>query len=390
MSGPSTSAPSCHACATPALPLIPDYGAFRRVTSDCQPWPAGGQLGVCAACGCIQKVIDPVWLDEISRIYAAYTIYEPSGGIEQSVFDQGSGRASPRSVRLVEQVQAHVSLPASGRMLDVGCGNGALIRAFSTLLPGWSLAGTELNDKYRATVEAIPRVEALHICAPENVPGTFDLVTLMHALEHIPDPVNFLAKLATKLPVGGRLLVEVPDHAQNPFDLLIADHSSHFTAATLAALVASAGFEIEHVVGDWMPKELTLIARKTGRAPAPVRPADPAAGLVTARRSLAWLRSVVTAAQQAATTGSFGLFGTSIAGTWLDAELGGRVTYFVDEDPHRDGKRHFGRPILHPRSVPPGSQVFLGLPRPLAASISARLAKTAPGITCHLPPPFPA
>jgi 2-polyprenyl-3-methyl-5-hydroxy-6-metoxy-1,4-benzoquinol methylase len=390
MSGPASSAPSCHACTAPGLEPITGYGEFHRVTSDCQPWPAGGQLGVCGTCGLIQKVIDPVWLDEISRIYSAYNIYEASGGIEQAVFDQGSGEASPRSMRLVRQVQARVTLPAQGRMLDVGCGNGALMRAFSQALPRWSLAGTELNDKYRAVVEDIPRVEALHTCAPGLVPGTFDLVTLMHALEHIPDPVTFLGKLADKLPVGGRLLVEVPDHAQNPFDLLIADHSSHFTAGTLAAVVASAGFEVEHVVGTWLPKELTLIARKTGRAPAPVHPPQPRAGTLSTRHSLAWLRGVVDAAQAAAAAGRFGLFGTSIAGTWLDSELGDRVAFFVDEDPHRAGRRHFGRPILHPRSVPAGHHVFLGLPHPLAASIKERLAQDATGAIYHLPPPFPA
>ena len=79
-----------------------------------------------------------------------------------------------------------------------------------------------------------------------------------------------------------------------------------------------------------------------------------------------------------------GLFGTSIAGTWLFAELEGAVGFFVDEDPHRVGKRWQSRPVYHPRQIPSGSCVLIPLPFNLAEGISRRIAR--PGFDICLPP----
>ena len=128
-------------------------------------------------------------------------------------------------------------------MLDVGCGNGAMLRAFSQAAPGWSLAGTELSDKYRRLVEGIPGVESLYTCPPAEVPGQFDLVSMIHVLEHIPRPAAFLARLLPKLVPGGLLVVELPHHVANPFELLIADHCTHFAAATAAAVLERPGWK---------------------------------------------------------------------------------------------------------------------------------------------------
>jgi hypothetical protein len=152
----------CHVCGSTALKTLPDYARFHRVTSDCKPWKPGGKLGVCPECGCAQAIIDQAWQDESKQIYEAYTIYHQSKGVEQSVFDQASGQATSRSTRLVQRLQKEIRWPASGRLMDIGCGNGALLRAFSGLAKGWTLAGLEVNDHYRSTVESIERVERLY------------------------------------------------------------------------------------------------------------------------------------------------------------------------------------------------------------------------------------
>jgi len=379
----------CHVCAGSSIDPVAGYEAFHRVTSDCKPWPAGGRLCVCRTCGCIQKVIDQAWRSEVAQIYDNYTIYYQSGGVEQAVFDQNSGQAVRRSNRVLQHLQANAELPKHGRLLDVGCGNGALLRAFSSLIPGWSLVGTELSDKYRLAVEAIPGVEAFYACPPGEIPGSFDLIIVMHALEHIPAPADFLVQLRGKLAAGGLLIVEVPDHLQNPFDLLIADHSTHFTAATIAALIESAGYRLDAMATDWMPKELTALARRGEGRSTQSLPGASMPGIVSAPRSLAWLRSVIAAAREVATAGNFGLFGSSIAATWLASELGEAVDFFVDEDPSRLGKTHMGKPIYHPRDVPAQSHVFITLPAPLARDVALRLEKSHPACTYHLPPAFP-
>jgi 2-polyprenyl-3-methyl-5-hydroxy-6-metoxy-1,4-benzoquinol methylase len=381
-----TSGIPCHSCGTKAVELVPGYEMRFRVTSDSKPWPKGGQLGACRACGFIQKVIDTKWHTEVEQIYTAYSIYHQGNGAEQVVFEQSSGQASLRSARLLERLKSYAPLPETGRLLDIGCGNGSLLRTFTHTTPNWSLVGTELNEKYRTEVESIERVEGLYTCSPEQVPGIFDLITMVHVLEHILQPANFLTSLWNKLKENGYLVIEVPNHGQNPFDLLIVDHCTHFTIDTLTALVESAGYQVVFATSDWVPKELTLIARKADTLAKSLETSTTDNGFISASHSLKWLSDIVTEARKFSDVGHFGLFGTSIAATWLYSELEneskGTVQFFVDEDLNRAGKTYLGCPVFHPQQAPDGSHIFLALPPNLAEAIANRVAK--PGVQYHL------
>jgi len=366
---------ACHVCGEAALDDIPDFSAFRRVTSDCRPWPAGGRLCICGSCGCVQSPADAAFLRDAAAIYAGYAIYHQSGGAEQAVFN-ASGQAVSRSSRLVESLRSHLPLPPKARLLDVGCGNGATLRAFSEAEPGWSLAGIELDDRNRRQIESIPRVESLHTCALQVVPGCFDVVTMVHVLEHVPRPAEFLAHARDKLTGDGLLIVEVPDYTRNPFELLIADHCTHFSAATAALLLPRAGYAPAVVAEGWVPRELTVVARVAATPPPLPRQATlPAAIRESVEDDLRWLSRVIGAARAMAQRGPFGLFGTSIAAAWLFGEFEGAVSFFVDEDPNRVGNTCLGRPVYHPSQVPAGSRVLLALPAEVAVRIHSRIAR---------------
>jgi SAM-dependent methyltransferase len=300
---------------------LPSYEALHRVTSDCKPWPPGGQLGVCSRCGSAQAIISPQWEEEARKIYDHYTIYHQSGGAEQSVFDATTGAASSRSSRLLRRLKGEFSLPVQGRLLDVGCGNGTTLRAFNEIAPGWSLAGLDVTDHYKAAVESIPGVEALYTGAAGGVPGQFELITLIHSLEHIAGPVQFLAGLRDKLAVGGLLVVQVPDCWQNPFMFLVADHATHFFESTLSAVVAAGGYDVAITANDWIAKELTVIARKSTRdIPSGVN-ARATDNISAVQRRVEWAVTLGRHVRSLAEKNAIGVFGTSIAATWLQEEL---------------------------------------------------------------------
>jgi SAM-dependent methyltransferase len=331
----------------------------------------------------VQKVVDPDWLSEIADIYDAYTIYHQSGGTEQAIFEGPEGQALRRSDRIIRRLGAFTPLPATGRLLDVGCGNGPFLAAFNEYAPGWRLAGSDLDARCREAVERNPGVETLFEGPVGRVPGSFDLISMIHVLEHVPGPRETLEQIRTKLRPGGRLLVEVPNLLENPFDLVVADHASHFTPGSVAGLIASAGFGLETVATDWVYKELTLVAKPTGSplVECEGRAGDPV-GLVTA--IVDWLDTVIGSATECARGDRFGLFGTSIAACWLASELGGVVRFFVDEDPRRVGRTFMGRPVYHPADVPGGAHVFTPLPGALAETVRRRLGRT--GVRYVLPP----
>jgi SAM-dependent methyltransferase len=366
----------CSICEAGTLVELVEYRSLRRVTSDCRPWPAGGRIGVCRSCGAVQKPADEAFLAEIDDIYRSYTIYHQAGGAEQPVFEQSSGLPASRSVKLLDTFRRHANLKPTGRMLDVGCGNGATIRAFSQVAPGWTKAGTEFDAKYRAEIEAIPNTEPLHVGPVENVLGRFDVITMVHVLEHIVDPIAVLKKLRDKITPSGLLLIEVPHHPVNPFELLIADHRTHFTVDSLTQALAAAGFEIVSAAENWIPKELSIVAQPASERAAPPPPVDSAAARARIAASISWLRRTADRLRDLGSTGRIGLFGTSIAGTWLAAEAGDAVAFFVDEDPARAGRMYLGRSVHSPADVPSGGRVFVGLPPAVAAGICDRLARS--------------
>jgi SAM-dependent methyltransferase len=390
MTTPPPDAPACHICAAPGLHLIPGYRNLTRVTSDCKVWPKGGQLGVCGSCGAAQAVLDPKWHKDAETIYANYTIYHQSKGAEQNVFDSVTGQPANRSDALVRRLNLENVLPAQGRMLDYGCGNGSMLRSFGPVFRQWILAGLELSDARKSEIESIPHVEHLFTPPLSLVPGQFDLVTLIHCLEHIASPQTFLAEIRAKLTPAGLLLIQVPDCGSNPFSLLIADHATHFCLASLQNLVQKAGFEILVGTNQWVAKELTVIGRKDTAAPVPSinDGGDLDAASLTA--SVIWLESLGRQARTLASHKPFGLFGTSIAATFLSGELGVTVDFFVDEDPNRQGKTWCGRPIYAPSNAPAGGHVFIGLPPVVADRILARMTNLNLPARFYPPPALPA
>jgi len=314
------------------------------------------------------------------QIYAAYEIYQLSDGSEQLIFTAAG--PVPRSQRLVDFIKSAVKLPGNGRLIDIGCGNGAALARYSSALPGWKLFGNELSDKSLETLRHIPNFVELFITPISEIHGRFDLVSMIHSLEHMPAPREALEHAARLVADDGILFVEVPDIETSPFDLLVADHLLHFSQATLCYAGAQAGFSASFIGNNVLPKEITMIGRS-----AAVDPILPVAGdgIRIARDAVDWLGQVVATAQGLAHSRPFGIFGTSISGMWLFGALRDSVSFFVDEDPSRIGGEYAGKPILSPLDAPADATVFIPLVPSVADKVAERYAQ-APARFVPAPP----
>ena len=141
--------PDCHLCGG-RLKEVAAYPIAHQVTSDCRPWRGENRLACCSACGVVQKPVSNAWLEEIRDIYAAYAVYEQGGGAEQASFDVATGGAMARSQRIVAWLDKQARLPETGALLDIGCGNGAFLRAYGHSNPGWRMTGLELDARNKA------------------------------------------------------------------------------------------------------------------------------------------------------------------------------------------------------------------------------------------------
>ena len=375
----------CLLCSSEALFRVAQSADLQGVTSDCKPWPRSGSIFVCEHCGHVQKRTDADWRCDAAEIYADYDVYHLSGGAEQVVF-QGPSPAA-RSVWLLERLRQHVAIPERGYLLDVGCGNGTLLRSFGRSYPQWVLAGAEQNDRFREEVERIPGIENFYSGPLDGVDHMFNLITLLHVLEHVPKPVRLLKQLHRKLAPNGLMLAQVPNLLENAIDLVVADHCSHFVPETLVALAERTGFEAVAMATNWVPKEISLVLRAAASRHSNRSTQKNAGELFTVTQNgVAWLERVVSHAREVASGCNFGMFGTAIAGTWLAGVLGAVVRFFVDEDPLRAGKTHLGRQVLQPADAPNGSCVYLALPPLLAREVHERLQLSHPRLKFVVPP----
>jgi len=101
----------------------------------------------------------------------------------------------------------------------------------------------------------------------------FDLVSLAHVLEHLADPIGYLAELrATWLQPGSKLLVEVPNlfgHTSLETPHLVCFHSG-----TLRRTLAVAGYRVIRLIRHGEPRSRLIPLYLTAIA-------EPAAGMVS-------------------------------------------------------------------------------------------------------------
>jgi SAM-dependent methyltransferase len=270
----------------------------------------------------------------------------------------------------LRHVLAHAAPATGARVLDYGCGSGNVLRRFSAARDDLTLHGFDLDDRESSSLKRIRGFRDLYVgTLPEG--SQFDIIVMSHSLEHLDDPVGSLDGIVGHLAPGGHLAVAVPDCELDAYKLLIADHCSHFSAVNLKTLLAAAGLHLGSIPTHVHSRELWAVA--VAGAAAPTHGAG-SFGDEWLAPSLVWLARVRDQARRLTAKGDVAVFGTSVSGMWMFAELGDAVCAFVDEDGARSGRLVHGRPILHPRDLPTSTRVLVPLPPPQGASIVRRLS----------------
>ncbi|MFZ0795713.1 MAG: class I SAM-dependent methyltransferase [Candidatus Korobacteraceae bacterium] len=145
------------------------------------------------------------------------------------------------------------SLPAqaSGKVLDVGCGDGDLVLAMQNR--GWQAQGLDPDP---AAVQ-FARQRGAEVCLgalsdQRYDSDSFDGIVMNHAIEHVLDPVACVRECHRILRPGGRLILATPN-IESCFHQKFGQHWLHldpprhlhlFRAQTLAEVVRRAGFPI--------------------------------------------------------------------------------------------------------------------------------------------------
>lgn len=142
------------------------------------------------------------------------------------------------------------------RILDIGASTGLLLETFQNALmtdvrdetdqtsSRVEAVGVEPGDAYRSYAEqrGLKMFSSLEGLMESN-PHKFDLISMIHVLEHLPNPVGTLALIRRELlQDDGILLIEVPSfYAHESYELA---HLACYTPHTLQQVLRQAGYHV--------------------------------------------------------------------------------------------------------------------------------------------------
>ncbi len=226
---------ACPACGADdvANEILSSLSDFQFFTDQQGLNRADHTVVVCASCGLL------------------YTnpCYTPAGF--QQLFEKAGLSYGHTAGRIVEQVDwLTQQFPEATSLLDVGCGNGDLIKALPATL---QRCGMDVDQHtLDAAKKDAPDID-FSVCDFEgllSLPQS-DVITLFHVLEHLAKPGQFLKQLRQLAKPKAALVVEVPivDRAAVEQDRDIVgfftiQHLTHFSQASLAQMMLKNGWRV--------------------------------------------------------------------------------------------------------------------------------------------------
>jgi SAM-dependent methyltransferase len=211
----------------------------------------GHRSATCPCCG-LRWLTDPPQGEELATLYSS-GFYEPGPARANGLAELGHEFNNTLRLRELRGLRP-------GRLLDVGSGRGRFLAAAKAA--GWDVVGIELEPSLAegsASNLGVPVVVGDAVTA--TVHGPFDVITMWHVLEHLPEPRAALDRAASLLRPGGTLIVSVPNSdslqarlfRDHWLHLDVPRHVWHFTPDSVSRLVALAGLEVVRI-GHFYPE----------------------------------------------------------------------------------------------------------------------------------------
>lgn len=168
----------------------------------------------------------------------------------------------------LEWIERNAGL-AGRKVLDIGCGGGILSESMAQ--HGAEVTGIDLSEKALGVarlhlLESGNRVDYRVISAEalaEQAPGTYDIVTCMEMLEHVPDPASIISACSILLKPGGHAFFSTLN--RNPKAYLFAvigaeyllnmlprgthDYAKFIKPSELSRWAKSVGLEPDELIG---------------------------------------------------------------------------------------------------------------------------------------------
>lgn len=325
------------------------------------------RVTVCRVCGHAQSDDLP----DTAKFYdAEYRISLASDDHDQ-LYAAIEGRPIYRTDHQAELVLSLADPRRGASVLDYGAGKATTLRKVIARRTDLVPHVFDVSDDYREHWDKwLQREHCAVGVLPADWQGRFDLVTAHFVLEHVLDPIEILRQLGSLLKSDGALFLSVPDAIANPGDLIVVDHTSHFSAASLERAFALAGFGSVRLDRGAFAGAIVAIAKtNSGASTQPNDPAQAAQAFVRLSEDWTVMGSHLDAAAASRQGRPSAIYGAGVYGSFIAGRIGGRIdlSCFIDRNPHVRAGPHMDRPVLAPDQLPSNIEVVYAGLNPMKA-----------------------
>jgi len=151
----------------------------------------------------------------------------------------------------VEASVLHLQAKPGGRLLEIGCGSGAVLQLMQK--KGWRVTGLDFDEGAvsNAKSKGLDVYQGL-LSSQGFADQTFDAVVMNHVIEHVPSPVELLSECRRVLKDEGVLVALTPNAVSSLHikygrywrGLEIPRHLQIFTPEALASIADRAGYTV--------------------------------------------------------------------------------------------------------------------------------------------------
>ncbi|RLD20959.1 MAG: methyltransferase [Bacteroidetes bacterium] len=173
-----------------------------------------------------------------------------------------------RGFTLKSKIKLINRLSKNKQLLDVGCGTAHFLEYCQQA--GWQISGVEPNDLARKQAEEKTNIN-IHKDLSEIESGSYDVITLWHVLEHLPNLSETINELKAMLAPGGSILIALPNYEAYEEQRFkehwaaydVPRHLHHFNQNSLGNLLNKHGLKIAKTYPMWLDSfYISLLSNK--------------------------------------------------------------------------------------------------------------------------------
>lgn len=225
----------------------------------------------CNLCGLnrtqiIQEAEEPFKVVKCRNCGLVYTNPQPEGGLieehyQEEYYKEWMEKQMERRIPMWEKrLKEIMEYRNNGNLLDIGCGIGTFLRLAKK--EGFEISGTEISEYASRYVKENLSIDVFRGNIEElDFPSdSFDVLTMWHTLEHLPNPKAALAAVHRILKRDGLLVIATPNlnnfitrvlyllAKRKKLKLFSSQakelHLYHFSVHTLTSMLNETGFRI--------------------------------------------------------------------------------------------------------------------------------------------------